>query len=233
MNIITQNNECECPICMDIIDELNNRVTTECGHVFHCSCLMKNTVYNGFGCPYCRTSLAEITEQNHGNNTNNYDSDDNSDDSDDSDNSDDDTDDYLEEENKFLTSFRMFHQQINGLEVEEDNEEEDNEEEDNEEEDNEEEDNEEEDTLNHPVPDFALVSIKLLERGITFDDLVKTILYHEHDNYLRQYSKHERRSSEVYGQFRAVISRFKHEQNTIRINNTNNRLAEVTRDNNN
>jgi hypothetical protein len=52
----------ECPICMDSIDQISNKVITECGHTFHCSCLMKNAVHNGFGCPYCRTTMAEEPE---------------------------------------------------------------------------------------------------------------------------------------------------------------------------
>ena len=49
----------ECAICMDDIDAVKNRLTTECGHVFHTSCLMKNAAINGFGCPMCRTVMAE------------------------------------------------------------------------------------------------------------------------------------------------------------------------------
>ena len=55
--------ESECPICMDAIEGLYNRVITECGHTFHCSCLMQNTAHNGYGCPYCRTVMAKDTEQ--------------------------------------------------------------------------------------------------------------------------------------------------------------------------
>jgi len=50
---------CECPICMDNILETTNKVITECGHCFHTSCLMTNISHNGFGCPYCRTVMAE------------------------------------------------------------------------------------------------------------------------------------------------------------------------------
>ena len=53
----------ECPICMDEIEE-KNKVTTECGHCFHTSCLMKNVAHNGFGCPYCRTVMAEEPADN-------------------------------------------------------------------------------------------------------------------------------------------------------------------------
>ena len=48
----------ECPICFELIDKINS-LTTECGHTFHTSCLMKNVAHNGFGCPYCRTAMAE------------------------------------------------------------------------------------------------------------------------------------------------------------------------------
>ena len=55
----------ECPICMDQIEETKNRVTTECGHCFHASCLMTNVAHNGFGCPYCRTAMtAEVASEN-------------------------------------------------------------------------------------------------------------------------------------------------------------------------
>ena len=89
----------ECPICYDDMDLLKNCVTTECGHKFHCSCLMKNASVNGFSCPMCRNVMAEEPE------------------------SDDDAeyDNYLENnriEDNMLTGFRMFHQQINGEEVE-------------------------------------------------------------------------------------------------------------------
>lgn len=53
----------ECPICMENIDVSKNCVTTECGHQFHTSCLMKNVAFNGFECPYCRTVMAENDEE--------------------------------------------------------------------------------------------------------------------------------------------------------------------------
>ena len=49
----------ECPICLEIVEPRANRVITECGHIFHCSCLMTNVSHNGFACPYCRTAMAE------------------------------------------------------------------------------------------------------------------------------------------------------------------------------
>ena len=47
----------DCPICMDAIDMVKNCSTTECGHCFHTSCLMRNAQLNGTKCPYCRTSI--------------------------------------------------------------------------------------------------------------------------------------------------------------------------------
>ena len=229
-------NQNECPICMDDIIGLNNRVTTECGHAFHCSCLMQNAAHNGFGCPYCRTTMAEIPDD-----------------------SDLDSDDsitissfYNDEEDEFLTSFRMFHQQLNGQEVEEEDSDSDSTDWSDEDSDSDEEEGgleiigqpvvegglEERDQpvveRGQPVvegappvvdADSAHITQKLMERGITFEDLVKTILFHEHDNYLNRYSHHERRSSEIYGQFKAVMSRFRNEQtrrpNPIPIPNPN------------
>lgn len=51
--------ETECCICMEALNCNTNYVKTECGHEFHCSCLMKNTAHNGYGCPFCRAVLAE------------------------------------------------------------------------------------------------------------------------------------------------------------------------------
>jgi len=56
------NNTVECSICLDGIIGDKNKVVTDCGHCFHTNCLMKNVVHNGFGCPYCRTVMAESKE---------------------------------------------------------------------------------------------------------------------------------------------------------------------------
>jgi len=50
----------ECPICYDVITENTNTVITECGHKFHTNCLMTNIAHNGFGCPCCRSTMAEV-----------------------------------------------------------------------------------------------------------------------------------------------------------------------------
>ena len=36
-----------------------NCVVTDCGHAFHTKCLMTSVAHNGFGCPYCRTSMTD------------------------------------------------------------------------------------------------------------------------------------------------------------------------------
>lgn len=107
----------ECPICMEPIENGSNKTVTQCGHAFHSSCIFQNmAAHNGFGCPYCRTTLAEEIE-----------SDDDDDDDDDDDVSEYSDDSELEQEREdyILTSFRMFHRIINneeGNEEEQDNE---------------------------------------------------------------------------------------------------------------
>ena len=170
----------ECPICMDDIVANTNRVVTECGHAFHCSCLMRNACQNGFGCPYCRTKMAEKPEE-------------------------DEEDDSIEEGNDFnddvLTSFRMFHQQINNEDVEEEPEE----------------DDEVEEDVEDLKPDADYVLQKLIERGVTMKDLVTDILFQEHSEWGEYYADYERRSSEIFGHFRAVLSQYTPQNNNINV----------------
>jgi len=46
---------------MEVITGEKNRLITECGHVYHTDCLMKNVVKNGIQCPCCRKDIAETT----------------------------------------------------------------------------------------------------------------------------------------------------------------------------
>jgi hypothetical protein len=203
----------ECPICMDAIEGLCNRVVTECGHAFHCACLMQNASHNGFGCPYCRTAMATEPVND--------------------DEDDEDDDGWSVDETVFhanaLTSFRLFHQRNNGEELEEEEEEEDWETDDEEEaeEDEEEAVQEPSVTVTAPVtapvtpsvPDSTYTSNKLRERGVTFEDLVKHILNNEHDQWGEHYGDYTRRSDEVYGQFKAVMSNYARSQrNQTQIN---------------
>lgn len=95
---------------MEIILANVNCVTTDCGHSFHTSCLMKNTAVNGYDCPYCRTQMAETPEDS--DSEGDYDDDD-----------EDDEYDAEEEEEYTLMGFRWFFQQVQGEELEGDAEE--------------------------------------------------------------------------------------------------------------
>jgi hypothetical protein len=165
----------ECPICYDDIDGKTNCVTTECGHTFHCSCLMKNSAVNGFGCPMCRAIMAEEPADDD-DEASEYDS-------------------YYEEDDQFddnaLTSFRMFHQQLDDEEVEP------------------EPDNEviedDEDEQVEPVQTPATIATKLAERGVTLEDVVKVLLL-EHAEYSRYDEQYDRKASEVYGEIRRILT---------------------------
>ena len=52
----------ECCICMDDMCNKTNILTTECGHSFHTTCMMKNVAYNGFHCPCCRTVIVDVSD---------------------------------------------------------------------------------------------------------------------------------------------------------------------------
>lgn len=171
--------EQECPICMELIEENCDKTVTKCGHIFHSSCIFQNmAAHNGFGCPYCRTTLAVESED-----------------------SDNDSDNYtldemnLEEEEYVFTSFRMFHQRLNNEEIEEEQVEEDNEET------NSEDDEEKE------IEDKTVHLVNYLNsRGITYKQLVRYILLEQDLNISEDRYDHE--YSVIYGQFRAGINRF-------------------------
>ena len=174
----------DCPICMETIEGTKNIIVTECGHRFHCNCLMQNAAHNGFGCPYCRTVMAEepVEEED--------------DDEDDASLFDYEDSPELLTDNE-LTSFRMFNQRLEGEVVEEELEEEELEEEEEEEED----------------PDSHYISQKLHEKGFTYEDLVKCLLWGEHSEMGNRYENYERRSSEVYGQIKKAARRFERQNN--------------------
>ena len=136
----------ECPICYEEINQLKNCVTTECGHQFHCSCLMQNSAINGFACPMCRSVMAtEDEEEEEGE----YEEDE---------------DEEIDDDNA-LASFRMFHQQLAGEEVEE---------EPFVEEEAIDEVEEEEETIVKPTATF--IAAKLLTQGFTMKDLLNCLL---------------------------------------------------------
>ena len=180
----------ECPICMDSI-ELTNRVTTECGHCFHTSCLMQNVAHNGFGCPYCRTKLAEEPEEE-----------------------DDDVwtdDEEVDEpfEDSALNGMRWLFMRSNGEEIPED-------------EQDIQEEVEDEEVLEPetPKPSVSFVTQKLIDQGVTMEQLVKIMLSMEHEEYYRLQDEADRAADRIFGKCRIIISNYRPEQETVVTNTT-------------
>ena len=178
----------ECPICMDDIDLKINCVTTECGHTFHTSCLMRNVAHNGYGCPYCRNALAEAVEDS----DTEYE-----------------TDEEEEEEEIYddfaLRGLRFFTNNLQGIEHDQ----EDILEEDEDAEEQAEAEAEEESV---PKPTASFIAQKLTDQGITMEYLVKALLIgHE------EYDDEEecvRVDEDLFGKFRIIISNYNPEQTT-------------------
>jgi len=95
-------------------------------------------------------------------------------------------------EDDALTSFRMFHQRLNGEEVEDEPE-------------PEEEAEAEEEAV--PRPTAGQIAAKLAEQGVTIEDLVKCLLV-EHEEYDPELETNDRKSGEMFGQFRIIISNY-------------------------
>jgi len=180
----------ECPICMDTIENVNNRVTTECGHCFHTNCLMKSIAHNGFGCPYCRTAMAEQVHQE----GSEWDDDD-----------DDDDDDDEEEElynDHSLRGMRWLFQREAGEELDHH-------------EDELEDEQEEDEMIEDPLydvtllPSPAFIVEKLTSQGFTMEDLVKSMLLHGHEEYDANAVEYNKIDDELFGKFRIIISNFR------------------------
>ena len=169
----------ECPICMDPIEMNKNCLTTECGHCFHTSCLMTSVAHNGFGCPYCRTKMAEEVA--------------------DEDSEYDEEEFYEQYDDYVLRGLRFFNNNLNG--EEHDQEDLDEESEDTEEEDS---DEDEEDTRPPPV---SYVAQKLAEQGVTTEDLLKAILCSV-NNYERDYEDFERVENEIFGRVSTILNNY-------------------------
>lgn len=112
----------DCPICLETIEK-NNCIRTECGHIFHASCLMRHTAMNGYNCPCCRGDMVDKEVFN---------SDDDEDEDDtiyDEDDEDDDSLDFQDRGREFvpdissdvnMQNFRWLFQRANGEDTEED-----------------------------------------------------------------------------------------------------------------
>lgn len=188
------NTQKECPICMEIIDFNKNCVTTECGHCFHTNCLMTSVAHNGFGCPYCRTAMAEQIKDEE---------------EEEDDESDYESDDEYKQEDMFddysLRGFRFFMNNIYGDSHEQ--------------EDLEEEDEDIRDRIRYtpPRPSAEFIVDKLLD-DITVEDLVKVLLleHEEYDDYQEDLSRIE---SSVFRKIKTIISNFNAGEGLPRVNN--------------
>jgi hypothetical protein len=170
----------ECPICIEQIDGERNKVTTECGHCFHTSCLMKNVAHNGFGCPYCRDAMAEEPED---------------------DNSDEEYDEFsVDEEDEepdytdnVLRGSRWLFQRAEGEELDD-------------EEDTVADEDEERVEVEPRAPVDYIVQ-KLVERGVSMAELVKAILIRDHEEY-QFHDEFDRADDELFGKLRIIISNY-------------------------
>lgn len=173
----------ECPICMDDIQLTLNCITTECGHCFHASCIMRNVAQNGFGCPYCRNVMAEKVEDEE------------------EEEEDEEADWEAEEEDYLLRGFRFFYENIHGIEHHSDdlNEEEEQMEQMEEE--------EVEEVIIKPTPKY--ISEKLMQQGISMEKLVKIILYQQsHNEYSREDEEYGHLDDNIFGKIRVLISNY-------------------------
>ena len=178
----------DCPICMDCIETSKNCVTTECGHCFHASCLMTSVAHNGFGCPYCRTKMAEEQEEDE---ETIY--------------SDEEEEDDMFDENA-LRGFRFFWNNLNGEEHNEDDTDQENLDE------CDEASSEEEDAN---IPSASFVAEKLQQQGVSYEQLVKMILL-QHAEYADD-EVSERLDDETFGKIRVIISNYTPEQAAVQV----------------
>ena len=177
----------ECPICMDPIESTTrNCVSTECGHCFHTNCLMTSVAHNGFGCPYCRTKMAEeVAEEN-------SDYDDESE-----------SEEYEQYDDYALRGLRLFNNNING----EEHDQEDLDEEDEEASESEQEEEVAEEAEEATPPPVSYVAQKLVEQGITMEDLLKAVLCSV-NNYERDYEDFERVENEIFGRVSSILNNY-------------------------
>ena len=172
----------DCPICMDCIESTTkNCVTTECGHCFHTNCLMTSIAHNGFGCPYCRTAMAEEPEEEEENV-------------------------WFDEEEMFdddaLRGFRFFWNNLNSEPHDEDDEADESQFEEwaeraaaiqNE--------------TDPSIPTTDFVAQKLREKGVTFEQLVKIVCFIEHEEY-KDDEAGQRLSDDIFGKIRIIVSNY-------------------------
>jgi hypothetical protein len=161
---------------------------------------MQNVVHNGFGCPFCRTQMAERIEEKQ-------------------EDEDDDDDSYfhsVEEryiipDNTFVTMRRMFQRAENTQEdAEEEDAEEDAEEEEEQDQDQDQDEDDEEETERKPTA--SMVMRKLIGQGVSYEDFVKYSLL-EHDEYSFN-DEFETTAEKIFGVIRIVVSNYNPQETT-------------------
>jgi len=186
------NTENECPICMEIIDTNKNCVTTECGHCFHTNCLMTSVAHNGFGCPYCRTAMAQGVNNEEDEEEEDYEEDDEEDDEP--------GEDMFNEHS--LRGFRFFMNNIRG-------------------ESHDQEDITEEEQVENirdriqdapAKPSTEFLTKKLIEDGVTMEQLVKVLLL-EHEEYDDDDEEFGIIEGTVFGKLRTIITNYEEPKN--------------------
>ena len=176
----TNYEECECPICFDTIEGNTNKIITTCNHIFHASCLMKNVAHNGFGCPYCRNTMAEIPDEDE--------------------ESDEEFSFYQEEDayqSNALRGARWLFQRAEGEEVDDSDESETESEIGSQ--------AEEDDDVEDLRPTAEQITEELIKRGVSLEELVKSILLDNHPEYQEEES-FVLRSNILFGKIRRIIT---------------------------
>lgn len=112
----------ECPICLLIIDTITNCMITPCGHKFHTSCFTRHALQNNSDCPCCRQCIIganDIVVHAYADDTNNTDETDETDET----YSYDSNDEYgynAVVEEVGLRAFRFMYNQMDGLDIDPD-----------------------------------------------------------------------------------------------------------------
>ena len=176
----------ECPICMECIELNKNCVTTECGHHFHANCLMTSIAHNGFGCPYCRTQMANEPADDESTEYESVDEED--------------VVDPLED-NDMLRGFRFFFNNIEGYEHDPDDVEE--------EQANEEierQERAEAQEVDPNIPSIGYIADKLKDNNVFYSDLVTAMLL-GHDEFDGR-ADPNREDDRIFGLIRIIISNY-------------------------
>jgi hypothetical protein len=189
----------ECPICMELIEADKNIIITECGHKFHCKCLMLNVEHNGFGCPYCRQEMIpEMDDDNEDEyEDDNEDEDANEDEDEDHDEADNDND---NDNDNILDGVRWLFMRA--------------EEENLEQYDSYTDTTSEESYTETDLPSAGLISQYLCERrGVTIEELIKCLLSEDtrYINSEQYYNDYIRTSNKIYGKINSIIYRYQNE----------------------